>query len=224
MVRALILTKDGSHTLLDQATGATFHSLHGAIQESEHVYIRALRHMATKKPSVSVVEMGFGTGLNALLSCMAADAVSAHVHYTAIEMFPLEANWAQQLNYCATLETPAYIAVFDRLHSADWESDQRITDHFTIHKINARMEEAVIGSRLVDIVYYDAFAPEVQPELWSREIFEKIGTWMQPGGMLTTYCSKGAVRRAMQAAGWRVKKMPGPPGKREIVHAFRDGG
>ncbi len=217
-----MLTADGSHSVRDKQTGATYHSVHGAIRESEHVYVNALRHLAQTQPSVSILEMGFGTGLNALLSCLAVEGRDVQVHYTTIERFPLEAAIIHTLNYCTMLGRPERQALFQQLHACDWGSDQTIARDFTIHKIAAGIEDASTAGVAVDIVYYDAFAPEVQAELWSRAIFEKISACMKKGGMLTTYCSKSVVRRAMQAAGLRVEKRPGPPGKREIVYAFRD--
>lgn len=217
-----MLTADGSHSVRDKQTGATYHSVHGAIQESEHVFVNALRLLVRTQPSVSILEMGFGTGLNALLSCLAVEGTETQVHYTTIEQFPLEAGIVRKLNYCDMLRRPERQTLFEQLHTCGWGSDQVVTDNFTFHKIAASIEEAPIAGRTADIVFYDAFAPEVQPELWSRAMFEKIGACLKKGGLLATYCSKVVVRRAMQAAGLRVEKRPGPHGKREIVYAFRD--
>ncbi|HYC40505.1 MAG TPA: tRNA (5-methylaminomethyl-2-thiouridine)(34)-methyltransferase MnmD [Chitinophagaceae bacterium] len=218
MQRKIVITGDGSHTVEVPELGVSYHSRHGAIAESIHVFIRAgLAAIAGRRP-VHIMEIGFGTGLNALLTLIESEKTGLEIHYTAIEPFPLGEDEVRQLNYCAQLGRPELQPVFDELHRCEWEKTHRMNPGFGFTKIKSTLQDYSATSRF-DLVYYDAFAPSAQPELWTQEIFEKLYTWMSPGGILVTYCSKGSVRRAMQAAGFLVEKLPGPVGKREMVRA-----
>lgn len=223
MNREIIITADGSHTVRVPEMGVTYHSLHGAVQESMHVFIEAgLMHLLSgpsKRPDNTdywrIFEMGFGTGLNTLLTAIKASEEKAKIHYTTIDTFPLSTEEAALLNYGDALGQPV---LFDNIHGSSWNEDVAITDYFTLRKIR----EDIINfstSQLFNLVYYDAFAPSAQPELWTKEAFEKLYPMLQPGGFLVTYCSKSDVRRAMKAAGFSVEKLPGPRGKREMVRA-----
>lgn len=221
MHRQPIITKDGSHTISIPEMNVTYHSHHGAIQESMHVFIDAgLKHITThlQKSDITIFEMGFGTGLNALLSFIEAERNQLKIHYTAVELFPLHEEEINVLNYCEQLRRNDLEPVFHQLHQCEWEKDVVITPFFTLYKKKIDLINLSI-SQPVNLVYYDAFAPAAQPELWTKEIFEKLITILAPDGILVTYCSKGDVRRAMQAAGFNVEKIPGPPGKREMVRA-----
>lgn len=220
MNRELIVTSDGSHSIRDQQTGAAFHSMHGAIQESEQVYINVLRPVLNTKKTIHVLEMGFGTGLNALLTRLAIEDTSVSVRYTALERYPLSMDMVQQLNYCDQLKSPEFCSFFQEMHACPWETDQLLSGNFMLHKIKAGPEEMPVNIA-ADIVYYDAFAPEVQPELWTTDVFTKMASAMQPGGILATYCSKVAIQKAMKAAGLTVQKRPGPWGKREVISAYK---
>lgn len=220
MVREIILTKDGSHTITLPELGVTYHSLHGAIQESMHVFIQAgLQDTRSRSSPLRIFEMGFGTGLNALLTFAETEKQQQPVHYTAIDLFPLEYEQTRLLNYCDQLERKDLQPVFDQLHASDWEKDIQVSPHFILHKSTAALNN--FSSEPVHLIYYDAFAPSAQPELWSEIIFKKMYTMLFPGGILVTYCSKGDVRRAMQSSGFLVEKIPGPPGKREMVRAWK---
>jgi tRNA U34 5-methylaminomethyl-2-thiouridine-forming methyltransferase MnmC len=224
--RTLILTKDGSHSIAVPALRANYHSLHGAVQESQHVFIEAgLRHwwQTHSGAPVSILEMGFGTGLNALLTYMEAEITKQPVHYTAIEPYPLTMGEIAGLNYCSHLGRTDLLPVFYQLHQCDWESEQSLGENFILCKKKTALAE-LRSDRLFDIVYYDAFAPVAQPELWTAKIFEHTASLMKEGAVLVTYCSKGVVRRALQKAGFSVEKIPGPPGKREIVRAVKQTG
>lgn len=164
--------------------------------------------------------MGFGTGLNALLSLQTAIVQQQAVHYCTVEPFPLSAAEAALLNYGQLLGAKEYTAYLQQLHAAAWERDERIHPYFTLHKMQQSLLQLQTGQRF-HLVYYDAFDPVAQPELWTEAVFAQLAQWLQPGGVLVTYCSKGAVRRAMQHAGLRVEKLPGPPGKREILRAYK---
>lgn len=217
-MREVVLTKDGSHTIAIPEKGVTYHSVHGAVQESLHVFMEAgLGAVLTSsnKPEVSVFEMGFGTGLNAFLTALVAEEQQIHVSYTAVEAFPLPVEEALQLNYTDTL---GHAALFAQLHRSAWNAAVTINEQFTLCKVQTELA-AFLPSQTFDLVYYDAFAPSVQPELWTKEIFEKLYGIMNANGVLVTYCSKGDVRRALLAAGFSVEKMQGPPGKREMLRA-----
>lgn len=205
MKRELLVTADGSHTIAIPDMNVTYHSTHGAIQESMHVFIHA-GLQAIQAPAIRIFEMGFGTGLNALLTLQYA---TTPVYYYAVEQFPLTAQEIEGLNYGTDL------------HQYPWNKDVKISEKFTLHKAHASLLDVSPVVQPFHLIYYDAFAPASQPELWSVAVFEKLYSLLEPGGMLVTYCSKGDVRRAMLAAGFNVEKLAGPPGKREMLRAVR---
>ena len=202
---------------------ATYHSHHGAIQESMHVFINAgLKYVFdnVKVTDIFIFEMGLGTGLNALLTLSEAEKLHQPVHYTAIELYPLQQNEIAGLNYCEQLKRTDLAPAFQLLHQCEWERDISITPFFTFNKIRANLI-GLSTSPPFNLIYYDSFAPSAQPEHWTVEVFEKLFSILSPGGILVTYCSKSIVRKAMQAAGFVVTKIPGPHGKREMVRAIR---
>ncbi len=217
----LQLTTDGSHTIAIPSKGITYHSKHGAINESMHVFIEAglnYRLAENDKKEFRIFEMGFGTGLNALLTYMEAEKNNLHVHYTSVEQFPLENEMADKLNYCEALCHPDLNDMFTEMHHCAWNVDVVLSPFFIIHKKKTSLLDLSLPG-LYDIIYYDAFDPNAQPELWTQDVFRKIFDATAPGGILTTYCSKGNVRRAMLSAGFSVSKIPGPPHKREMLRA-----
>jgi tRNA U34 5-methylaminomethyl-2-thiouridine-forming methyltransferase MnmC len=222
MQREQIITKDGSTTIAIPAMGATYHSIHGALQESQHVYIQAGLETVLKKVKaaapIRVFEMGLGTGLNALLTGTTANKEATPVFYECVEILPLPIEEIKQLNYCSLLNEPGIQQFFELLHSCDWGKTVAISNYFEIQKHHCTLRQWQ-PSCLYNLVYFDAFAPSAQPEIWTKEIFEKLYKNMATGGILVTYCSKGEVRRNLTAAGFVVKKLPGPPGKREILSA-----
>jgi len=204
------VTDDGSHTL-EVKTGVTYHSRFGALQESQHIFIAAgLRMMPTRL--VRVFEMGFGTGLNALLTLLEGGAI----HYETVETAPV--LMAPRLNYPEILGRPDCRPVFERLHSEEWEKPVEITPEFQLFKSRRDIREYTLREP-ADLVYYDAFDPVGQPELWTEELFGRLWGQLAPGAILVTYCSKGNVRRALQAVGFKTEKLAGPPGKREFLRA-----
>lgn len=209
---------DGSPTLYSEQYGQHYHSMHGALQESEHVFIReGLQRCTAKK--LRVLEFGFGTGLNALLTLGQAMDHELSIHYTAVELHPLPATVWGQLDYCRG--DLAHLATyFDTMHSCAWDNTVALHPYFSLHKVQADFLEFQ-SSEAIDLVYFDAFGPGTQPELWSQEIFERIYSVMNPDGVLSTYSCKGDVRRAMIAVGFEVEKVPGPPGKREMLVAIK---
>jgi tRNA U34 5-methylaminomethyl-2-thiouridine-forming methyltransferase MnmC len=218
----LIITSDGSHTLFVPELNENYHSSHGAVQESRHIFIEAgFMHIAHHMESLKVLEIGFGTGLNALLTQVGAETMGKHVLYTAIEAFPLEQEIWSELNYPHMLCSIDYSATYKNIHLAAWNRPETLSNFFSLHKIYQKLQDFRPGEELFDLVYFDAFSPAVQPELWSSEIFSGLFSAMKPGAVLTTYSVKGDVIRAMKAAGFRVEKIPGPPGKRQITRAFK---
>lgn len=224
MQRNLIVTKDGSHSVAVPEWKVFYHSVHGAIQESLHVFIESgLHHWLEQHPAASqckVFEMGFGTGLNALLTVLDAERLQRKIIYETVEAYPLETAIIQQLNYCEVLQQPYWQSIFTSLHTSGWNKQMPITNFFSFKKVNAMLDEYSPADP-VDVIYYDAFAPSAQPELWTETTFRHLLKMLAPGGILVTYCSKGDVRRAMLAAGFRVEKIPGPKGKREMIRGMR---
>jgi len=215
------ITADGSHTIAAAGSGITYHSTHGALQESMHVFINAgLRYVLARNPTaLNILEVGLGTGLNALLTLkeLAGDTVA---NYHALELHPLPVDIALQLNYAALPGNEHLAAIFAAIHHSEWGSRVALAQSFLLRKHCCSVLEFE-SDMPFDLIYYDAFAPADQPELWTQAVFERIFSFTAPGGVLVTYCAKGNVRRALQAAGFAVEKLAGPPGKREMLRATR---
>ncbi len=214
----LIITEDGSHTLFVPAIDECYHSTHGAVQESKHIFIEAALKQCAKT-EISVLEIGFGTGLNAFLTMIEAERSDKKVRYTSLEKYPVEVEKALQLNYPELLSIENRDS-FELLHTSVWDEEVQIEANFWLTKIEADFTQFTFNE-MFDVVYFDAFSPEKQPEMWSQELFEKIFFQCNPGAVLTTYCAKGVVRRAMQSAGFTVERLPGPPGKRQILRSAK---
>ncbi len=215
----LLLTADGSHTLLVPGTDMTYHSKHGAIQESVHVFINAGLHYAMQqKNSLKVFEMGFGTGLNALLTYLETHLHDIRIEYHTVETSPIDSKMVSLLNYPEQLDNATLAEPLKAMHHAPFEEALALSPAFLFTKFNNCITVFKAPAKY-DIIYFDAFAPNAQPGLWTQEVFEMIKSMMEPGGCLVTYCSKGDVRRALLAAGFTVSKLPGPPGKREMIRA-----
>ena len=214
----LKITEDGSHTLFVPEIDECYHSTHGAIQESRHIFIEAGLKQCTKQ-KINILEIGFGTGLNAFLTLLKAESSGKQIHYTTLEKYPVEIEKAIQLNYSDEI-APDKKQIFEQLHTSPWNEEIKLTPFFTLKKLEVDFTEAVFDAQF-DVVYFDAFSPEKQPEMWNEALFSTIFTHCNPGAILTTYCAKGMVRRAMQDAGFKVERLPGPPGKREILRGLR---
>ena len=215
----LVITADGSHTAVNEAFDKPYHSIHGAYQESQRVYIElGLRPAFEKFPDsdLRIFEMGFGTGLNALLTAREAQDNRRRVLYTAIEGYPMPIDQARQLNYDEFFKT-AYLPA---LHESAWQEPIALNPYFTLIKQEGKLEDMQTTERF-HVIYFDAFAPSAQPELWEPEIFCQLANLLLPGGMLTTYCSKSYVQRNMRAAGLTVEKHNGPLHKRDILRALK---
>ncbi len=216
----LILTNDQSHSVLSERFQVTYHSVFGAIQESRHIFIHAaLDEVLFDHDVIHVLEIGLGTGLNPLLTLLAADKAKRKVVYTAIEAYPLELELAKQLNYAELLDAPD--DVLQKIHSCDWDTFHDLSENFSFRKIQTKLEDWT-PDMMFDAIYFDAFSPDVQPELWTVEIFEKLFASLNPLGVLTTYSVKGVVKRALKTAGFLVEKLPGPPGKREMTRGKKE--
>jgi len=213
----IINTDDGSYTLHLPQLGEHYHSEKGAISESEHVYIKTGLRACAKK-EIRVLEMGFGTGLNALLSVQEAASSNTNIHYTTLEKYPLSAEVLSGLNYAQQAGANASV-YWKAIHEARWNVATPILPHFTLLKLDCDIANFE-PTKPFDVIFYDAFAPAIQPELWTEELFKILYDWMNADGILTTYCAKGDVRRALQAAGFTVERLAGPEkGKREILRA-----
>ncbi|MFN2394950.1 MAG: tRNA (5-methylaminomethyl-2-thiouridine)(34)-methyltransferase MnmD [Bacteroidales bacterium] len=215
-------TSDGSHTLKLVGADEQYHSLNGAMQESEHVFIQAgFNSVIEKAGSVNILEVGLGAGLNALLTLKSSVELQKQVYYDAIEAYPLEKDWLKRLNYTSLLREDWFKEGFKHIHEAPDNTFLNIREVFHIRCFKKKLEDVELAKEKYDLVYFDAFGPDTQPELWTAEIFDKIGKAMRSGAVLVTYSAKGAVRRAMKEAGFEVKKIPGPPGKREMTRAVK---
>ena len=227
------LTADGSHTLFVPSMDEHYHSVNGAKTEAEHIYINYGLKENNASP-LNVLEIGFGTGLNAFLTLLEAQKIHKEIIYTSLELYPLSLEVIKKLNY-PDIIFPEYANLYFDLHQAKWDEKHKITSYFSIFKVNvdftniAHPEESVewrigtIDNQPIsyDVVYFDAFAPEKQPEMWKQELFDALYTSMNNNGILMTYCAKGVVRRMLQSSGFIVERLPGPPGKREILRATK---
>jgi tRNA U34 5-methylaminomethyl-2-thiouridine-forming methyltransferase MnmC len=215
----VVPTADGSSTVFNDVLGKTYHSIHGAIQESQRVYIDVGLLAAFEKfpdQELQLFEMGFGTGLNALLTLREAERYQRRVQYVAIDAYPLPLADAQELNYDQVLGTTA----LPILHQSPWEKPVQVSPYMSLTKLAGELQALDLGSQF-HLIYYDAFAPSAQPELWEPAIFEQLAALLLPGGMLTTYCAKSYVQRNMRSAGLTVEKHPGPFMKRDILRAVK---
>jgi tRNA U34 5-methylaminomethyl-2-thiouridine-forming methyltransferase MnmC len=212
----IITTGDGSHSLYHAAINETYHSRHGALAESRHVFIQnGLAQISPSDHPLRVLEVGFGTGLNALLTWLHARERQHLIHYTGIERFPLSQEIWRHLNYGASLNAERE---FVTLHEVSWNEPHDLDDCFHFLKLNVGVEDFE-ASDTFDVVYYDAFAPEKQPDMWTRETLNVVVKAMRKDGILVTYCAKGQFRRTLRALGLEVESLPGPPGKREMTRA-----
>lgn len=210
-------TLDGSPTLLHPVLGDAYHSLRGAVGEARHVFLQAgLRTWLAANPAaecVRILEVGLGSGLNCLLTAREAEALGVAIEYCGIEFYPVERAVWQALSYC---DDP----LFGALHEAAWEQKVCLAPHFTLEKRRADLVMTQFDATF-DLVYMDAFAPDTQPEMWTEEVFRKIFAAMAGGGILTTYCAKGSVKRALRTAGFAVERLPGALGKRHMLRATK---
>jgi tRNA U34 5-methylaminomethyl-2-thiouridine-forming methyltransferase MnmC len=214
-----VLTEDGSFTLYHSDVGEHYHSTFGAIQESRHVFINSgLDYLDKRINQLKILEVGMGTGLNALLTLEWSQENEIQTEYISIEPYPISTALAEKLNYHFALNIAKKL--FLDLHNKSGDC-LRITPYFSISKLYLPLHECKLKPDYYDVVFFDAFSPDAQPELWTEDIFIKLADSLKRGGLLTTYSSKGIVKRALKSAGFDVKKLAGPPGKREIIRAIK---
>lgn len=215
------LTADGSHTLFVSGLNEHYHSVNGAVQESRHVFIKSgLYHCSLD--DIYVFEVGFGTGLNAYLTLIESLKLNKIVHYISVEAYPLSDEIIRILNYTEGY-SPDIQQMFYAMHKATWNEEVSINENFFLTKIEADFVDFDFSlfQNTFNLIYFDAFAPDKQPAMWTQDIFNSIYDITAKNGILTTYCAKGVVRRMMQQAGYTTERLPGPPGKREMLRAIR---
>lgn len=217
MKREIITTADGSTTIQIKDWQEQYHSKHGAIQEAYHVFIHSGLDLF-ENTTVDILEIGFGTGLNALITLIEFQKRNLNINYTGVEAYPVSKEELDQLNYLDQLKANSLKDEFDTMHTSPWETLVEVTSGFNLIK-EQKFFKDINKSNAFDLVYFDAFGARVQPELWTVEIFETMFKAMKSGGYLVTYAAKGSVRRAMLEVGFLVERLPGPPGKREMLRA-----
>ena len=219
MERTVVLTADGSSSIFVPDFDEHYHSVHGAMQESLHVFINAgLNYMAEKQKTISILEVGFGTGLNALLTYFYANKADLTINYTALEKFPLEMKLVETLNYPEILNIPQATEILNTMHALSWNATVNLSTQFLFNKRHIDLLD-FCSTEQFDVIYFDAFAPSAQPELWTVSVFENMFNTLKNNGILTTYCAKGSVKRAMKEVGFKIESLTGPIGKREMTRA-----
>lgn len=218
MVLELVKTKDGSSTLYNSHLNEHYHSIFGAYTESMHVFITN-GLLALSKEKLRILEIGFGTGLNAILTYETALLKNLTIEYTGLELFPLDWDIVKSLNYQTTIK-PENISIFNTMHHVRWGKQTDLSLFFLFEKVNEDLTNFELTKKF-DLVYFDAFGPDVQPEMWSYNNFEKIYSSLNNNGMLVTYSSKGFVKENLRKAGFTVKRLQGPPGKRHMIQAIK---
>ncbi len=214
--REILITSDGSTTIHLPEWNEQYHSKHGAIQEAYHVFIKHGLSLFTASETISVLEIGFGTGLNAFISYLEAKKHQLNINYLGVEAYPVEKEEVQKLNYVTELNVKKEQVVFDKMHSLSWDKKHVLSTNFSLTK-RKQFFDKINDVELYNLIYYDAFGARVQPELWTVDIFKKMFNALKQGGVLVTYSAKGSVRRALQEVGFIVERLPGPPGKREML-------
>lgn len=243
MKRNIVKTADGSLTLHLPEWNEQYHSKHGAIQEAYHVFIKhGLHHfyyLAQSEEShfnnqesnlensqkvcetISILEIGFGTGLNAFITLLEAEKLNCSVDYYGVEAYPVSIDESNQLNYSEALNAKNKASFFKDMHTVTWEASHKITAYFSLSK-QKRFFSEIQEKNCYHIIYFDAFGARVQPELWTEKIFKNMYNALKNNGVLVTYSAKGSVRRAMETVGFNVERLPGPPGKREMLRACKE--
>jgi tRNA U34 5-methylaminomethyl-2-thiouridine-forming methyltransferase MnmC len=220
MRREIAITSDGSTTIHLPEWNENYHSKHGAIQEAKHVFIQHGLALFEGK-TVSILEIGFGTGLNAFISYLEAKTLKSHIDYVGVEAYPISQDEILSMNYVKELNAVSESSVFEKMHSIPWEEKNAISNEFVLTK-RQQFFDAITDLEAYDLIYFDAFGYRVQPELWSTDIFRKMYNALKPKGVLVTYAARGVVKRSMMEVGFTVEKLAGPPGKREMFRAFKN--
>ncbi|MFK7948465.1 MAG: tRNA (5-methylaminomethyl-2-thiouridine)(34)-methyltransferase MnmD [Saprospiraceae bacterium] len=217
----LFETQDGSHSVFSDKYGVSYHSKYGAIQETQHVFINAgLRLKAVEQSEISILEIGFGTGLNAFMTYLESEKRGLTIDYIGVEAYPISMEIAKNLNFATQVQQPESQFVLNKIHEVEWERSVAINDHFKLTKVK-KLFETLDYENQFDIIYFDAFAPTSQPELWQIPLLTSMYKALKQHGIFVTYCAKGQFKRDLKAIGFTVEAIPGPPGKREMTRALK---
>jgi tRNA U34 5-methylaminomethyl-2-thiouridine-forming methyltransferase MnmC len=218
-----VITEDGSHTIYLPDINETYHSTHGAIRESNHVFIKNGLEFAARhgQKNFRIFEVGFGTGLNALLTAIYAKKNELNISYQSIEAYPLESQHIQKLNFPEKTGDPGAAILFKKLHTAPWNEWLPVSEVFMLKKIKGLLQDFEVHDGLFDLCYFDAFAPSKQPEMWEKPMLEKVKNMLAMHGIFTTYCARGQLKRDLKSLGFEVETLEGPPGKKEMVRAIK---
>lgn len=220
MKREIIVTADGSSTIHIPEWNEQYHSKHGAIQEAYHVFIKSGLQLFSNR-ELSILEIGFGTGLNSFITFLEAEKLKLKTDYVGVEAYPVAIEEVEKLNYVSELNAENTIEIFQKMHQQNWDEKAILSPEFSLTKRKQFFNE-INDENIFDLIYFDAFGARVQPELWTEEIFEAMFKSLKKGGVLVTYSAKGSVRRALQTVGFKVERLPGPPGKREMLRAKKE--
>ncbi|MDO6812952.1 tRNA (5-methylaminomethyl-2-thiouridine)(34)-methyltransferase MnmD [Tenacibaculum soleae] len=216
MKREIIITSDGSTTIHLPDWNEQYHSKHGAIQEAYHVFIKSGLEQVNK-PKLSILEIGFGTGLNCFITFLESNKT---INYVGVEAYPVSNTELVRLNYVTELNVVEQQPIFNKMHTISWKEKHEVTSNFSLTKRQQFFKD-IDDKEAFDLIYFDAFGAEHQPELWTEDIFKLMFNALNKNGILVTYSAKGSVRRAMQSVGFNVERLPGPPGKREMLRAIK---
>ncbi|MBC7525606.1 MAG: tRNA (5-methylaminomethyl-2-thiouridine)(34)-methyltransferase MnmD [Flavobacterium sp.] len=217
MQREIKITSDGSTTIYLPDLNESYHSKHGALQEANHVFIKNGLDLFTQD-RIAILEIGFGTGLNALVTFVEAEKKSKHIDYTGVEAFPVLQEEAFRMNYVNQINSPNLDSIFKKIHKCDWEEKNQLTQNFSLIKLEKKFED-INDFEKFDLIYFDAFGYNAQPNLWSEFIFKKMFNALKKNGVLVTYACRTSIKNAMLSSGFSVEKLPGAPGKREMLRA-----
>jgi tRNA U34 5-methylaminomethyl-2-thiouridine-forming methyltransferase MnmC len=220
MKREIVITGDGSTTIRIPDWNENYHSSHGAIQEAKHVFLTHGLDVFQNQDEISILEIGFGTGLNAFITFLET-LTKVKVNYVGVEAYPISAAEVAQMNYVSELKAAPYATNFEKMHASDWEHEIAITAQFNLTKRKQFFQD-INDKNQYHLIYFDAFGYPLQPELWSEAIFVKMYEALLPGGVLVTYACRSVIKNAMLAAGFSIEKLPGAPGKREMLRATKD--
>ena len=219
MKREIIITEDGSVTIFLPEMQETYHSKFGAIQEANHVFIQNGLHLKQGQP-VAILEIGFGTGLNAFITLLESHKNNQAINYTGVEAYPVEPEHSDLLNYVSELQAPQHLDTFNLMHSSPWNATVVLNNNFTLTKRKQFFED-IDDVDAYDLIYFDAFGYPSQPHLWSEDIFRRMYAALKPGGILVTYACRSIIKNNMKAVGFTTTKLAGPPGKREMLRAIK---
>lgn len=220
MKREILVTSDGSTTIHLPDWNEQYHSKHGAIQEAYHVFIQSGLQLFFDAKEVSILEIGFGTGLNAFITFLEGQKHDLFVDYVGVEAYPVKQEEVEKLNYTTELKAEKFADAFKKMHSVSWEERHEVSNIFKLEKRQQFFKD-ISDENTFNLIYFDAFGARVQPELWTVEIFQKMYNALTKDGVLVTYAAKGSVRRAMQEVGFTIEKLSGPPGKREMLRGIK---